>query len=292
MKLQNALPSGEPHHNINGMKIGFIGCGKMATALARGAVGAELVRPVEIMASGLESDTAAKHAFLGALSHENGAPAWTADNTEVVRFADLCVIAVKPQHAAEALAPIKPLAEGKVFLSIMAGVPISGLTDMLGTEAKIIRSMPNTPMQVGAGASVYAPGPNLGIEEVAPARDLLAASGNAWRVDEGHIDAVTALSGSGPAYVYHFIQGLIDGGEELGLDRKLARDLAVQTVLGAAQMVESHIELSPLELASHVKSPGGTTLAGCEVLEQGGFEPLVRQAMAAAKKRAEELAEK
>lgn len=275
---------------IPAMKLGFIGCGKMATALARGAVSAELVRPADVMASGLSTDKAAKNAYLAALSNENGAPAWTADNAEVVRFADLVVIAVKPQHAADALAGVAPLAAGQLFLSIMAGVTIAKLAEMLGPDARIIRAMPNTPMQVGTGASVYAPGPNVPVPDLDPACDVLAASGEAWRVREDQIDAVTALSGSGPAYVYHFIHALIDGGEALGLDRKLARDLAVQTVLGGAEMVQRHIELSPLELADQVKSPGGTTLAACQVLEGGGFEPLVRQAMAAAKTRAQELA--
>ncbi|MEM1059900.1 MAG: pyrroline-5-carboxylate reductase [Verrucomicrobiota bacterium] len=271
------------------MKLGFIGCGKMATAMAKGAVGAGLVRPGDIMASGSTEDDS-RQRFLGALSSENGAPAWTGDNAEVVAFAETIVLAVKPQQTREALGGLRDIAAGKLFLSIITGITLAKLAELLGPEARLVRAMPNTPMQVQTGASVYAPGPTVSNQELSLARDLLAASGEAWRLDEAHLDAVTALSGSGPAYVYHFIQGMIDGGEALGLDRKLARELAVQTVLGGAKMVERHVELSAHELADQVKSPGGTTVAACEVLEQAEFEAIIVRAMAAAKTRAEELA--
>jgi len=272
------------------MKLGFIGSGKMATAMAKGAVGTGLVRPPDIMASSrTDQEDGSRQRFMAALSSEDGAPVWANTNLDVVEFADLIVLAVKPQQAESAFADLRDVAADKVFLSIMTGITLARMAGWFGPEAQLIRAMPNTPMQVHAGASVYTPGPGVSNTNLARARDLLAASGQAWRVPEEQIDAVTALSGSGPAYVYHFIQAMIDGGEALGLDRKLSRELAVQTVTGAAAMVQRHVELSARELADQVKSPGGTTLAACGVLEQGDFEPLIIRAMAAAKQRAEEL---
>jgi pyrroline-5-carboxylate reductase len=150
--------------------------------------------------------------------------------------------------------------------------------------------MPNTPMQIGLGASVFAGGPNATAADLALAGRVLSSAGRAWPVEEGLIDTVTALSGSGPAYVFHFIEALIRGAVALGLPEPLARDLALQTVLGSAQLA-AQSELAPLELAAQVKSPKGTTLAGCAVLEDGdALNQLMARCLAAAKKRAEELA--
>ncbi|MEJ0001269.1 MAG: pyrroline-5-carboxylate reductase [Verrucomicrobiota bacterium] len=215
---------------------------------------------------------------------------WTPDNAEVVRESELTILAVKPQVAAAALAGLVDVSAGKLILSIAAGVTIEKLRGWLHPTARVIRSMPNTPMQVGAGASVYAGGPGVTAEDLALAGRVLGSAGGAWQGDEAHLDAVTALSGSGPAYVFHFIEALHRGGVALGLPDDLARRLAVQTVLGSAQLAAGS-PLAPIELAAQVKSPKGTTLAGCAVLEEGdALNRLIARCMAAAKARAEELA--
>jgi len=150
--------------------------------------------------------------------------------------------------------------------------------------------MPNMLVQIGAGASAFSGAPNATEADLALAERVLSASGKAWRVEEKQIDAVTALSGSGPAYVFHFIEALTRGGTALGLPEKLAKNLALQTTLGSAQLA-AHSHLSPMDLAAQVKSPRGTTLAGCAVLEEGGaLDDLIARCMAAARTRAEELA--
>ena len=150
--------------------------------------------------------------------------------------------------------------------------------------------MPNTPMQIGRGASVYAGGRNATDEDLALVERILASCGTASRVKEAQIDAVTALSGSGPAYVFHFLDALIRAGVAIGLDEKLARELSLQTVLGSAELA-AQSNLSPLDLAAQVKSPRGTTLAGCAVLEDNeALNQLMSRCLAAAKARAEALA--
>jgi len=161
---------------------------------------------------------------------------------------------------------------------------------VLHPTARIVRAMPNTPMQVGKGASVFAGGPNVTDKDLTNIHRALSTAGRAWPVEESQINAITALSGSGPAYVFHFIDALIRGGIALGLPEQLARDLAIQTMLGSA-ILASQSPLSPMELAAQVKSPKGTTLAGCAVLEdKDALNQLVAQCMSATKNRADELA--
>ena len=259
------------------MIIGFIGAGVMARALSKGLTHGGVV----------PSD----HLICSAPTPEEGQPfvdlfpgsRWTVDNAEVVRQSDLTVIAVKPQVIASALTIPREDSAGKLFLSIAAGVTIDKIHGWL-------HPMPNTPMQIGAGASVYAGGTNVTEDDLTLAKRVLSAAGKAWQVDESQIDTVTALSGSGPAYVFHFIDALIRGGVALGLTEKLARDLAIQTVVGSAQLAAKS-NLPPMELAAQVKSPKGTTLAGCAVLEdQDALNDLIARCMAAAKNRAEALA--
>jgi pyrroline-5-carboxylate reductase len=266
------------------MIIGFIGAGVMARALGKGLVHGGIV----------PSD----HLLCSAPTAEEGRPfldlfpgsRWTVDNAEVVRQGDLTILAVKPQVMADALALPREASAGKLFLSIAAGVTIEKIRGWLHPTARVIRSMPNTPMQIGAGASVYAGGPNATEEDLALAARVLSSAGKAWRVEEKQIDTVTALSGSGPAYVLHFIDALRRGGVALGLSEKLAHDLAIQTVAGSARLA-AQSPLAPMELAAQVKSPKGTTLAGCAVLEDhDALNDLIARCMAAAKSRAEALA--
>lgn len=266
------------------MIIGFIGAGVMARALGKGLVEGGVVPADKLICS---APTAADgqpfvDLFKGAR--------WTASNEELVAQSDLTVLAVKPQVMADAMPALREVSAGRLFLSIAAGVTIEKIRGWLHPTARVIRSMPNTPMQIGTGASVYAAGPDVTKDDLALAERVLASAGRAWPVKEEQIDAVTALSGSGPAYVFHFIEALIRGGTALGLSEELSRDLAMQTVLGSAQLA-AQSPLAPMELAAQVKSPRGTTLAGCAVLEdKDALNDLISRCMAAAKTRAEELA--
>ena len=266
------------------MKIGFLGAGKMARALAAGLVRSGLVLPGEITVSSRTTDSS--RAFVDFLPGTR----WIGENGELLRTADLVVLAIKPQQMAHALPLLRDASAGKLILSLAAGVSLAQLAGWLAPTARIVRAMPNTPMQIGRGASVYAAGANATAEDLDLVGRVLASAGSAWRVEEAQIDAITALSGSGPAYVFHFLDALIRGGVALGLDEKLARELALQTVLGSAELA-AQSNLAPLELAAQVKSPRGTTLAGCAVLEENdALNELMVRCLAAAKARAEALA--
>ena len=266
------------------MIIGFIGAGVMARALGKGLVEGGIVPATGLICSAPTPQEG--QPFLDLLPGAR----WTANNDDVVRKSDLIILAVKPQVLPEAMAALREISAGRLFLSIAAGVTIEKIRGWLHPTARVVRAMPNTPMQIGTGASVYAGGPNVTEADLALANRVLSSAGKAWRVDENQIDTITALSGSGPAYVFHFTDALIRGAIALGLPEKLAGDLAIQTVLGSAQLA-AQSALSPLELAAQVKSPRGTTLAGCAVLEENdALNQLMARCLAAAKSRAEELA--
>jgi pyrroline-5-carboxylate reductase len=266
------------------MIIGFLGAGVMARALAKGLVESE-VAP----ASGLICSAPTAQDSRPFLDSFPGAR-WTADNAELLQTSDLTILAIKPQVFPEAMQGLKEASRGKLLLSIAAGMTIEKIRGWLDASARVARAMPNTPMQIGIGASVYA-----GEARVSPADYelidcILSSAGKAWRVEERQIDAITALSGSGPAYVFHFIDALTRGGAALGLPEKLSRELAMQTVLGSAQLA-AQSDKAPLELAAQVKSPRGTTLAGCAVLEENdALNVLIARCMVAARDRAEALA--
>jgi pyrroline-5-carboxylate reductase len=266
------------------MIIGFIGAGKMARALASGLVRGGVITSGRLLCSSRTEKSGGP--FLDLLP---GAK-WTPDNVELVTQSDLVVLAIKPQVFPEALPALREASAGKLFLSLAAGVTLEKLAGWLHPTARIVRAMPNTPMQIGAGAGAYAGGAKVTPADYDLAQRILSAAGRAWRVEEEQMDAITALSGSGPAYVFHFIDALAKAGAALGLPEKLARDLALQTVLGSAELAAGS-KLAPLELAAQVKSPRGTTLAGCAVLEEhDALDKLMAKCLAAAKNRAEELA--
>ena len=261
---------------------GFIGAGKMATALILGMIRAGSARPDRIAASD-PSPTARE-----ALAAESGV-ATSDSNAEVAAGCDVLVLAVKPQMMAAALADLgSGAASGKLVVSIAAGVPLARLTDGLGPDVRAVRVMPNTPALVGAGASAYCPGPGVGEGDEAIVRRLLESVGRAHRVPEAQMDAVTGLSGSGPAFVYVIVEALSDGGVRAGLPRDVATDLAAQTVLGAARMV-LETGLHPGALKDQVTSPGGTTIAGLHALERGGLRAALIDAVSAAASRSAEL---
>jgi pyrroline-5-carboxylate reductase len=263
-------------------RIGFLGAGKMATALARGWLKAALTRLDHLMAS--DPLPEARQAFSAACEVQAGA-----DNREVVKSSDLLILAVKPQSMAGLLTEIRPaVTNGHLIVSIAAGISLNQLAAGLGAERRLIRVMPNTPCLVGASASAYSPGGTVTAEDVALVDRLLKAVGLAFCLPESMLDAVTGLSGSGPAFVYVVIEALSDGGVRMGLPRDVAAALAAQTVFGAAKMVletGSH----PAVLKDMVASPGGTTIAGLHALERSGLRAALIDAVEAATKRSAEL---
>jgi pyrroline-5-carboxylate reductase len=213
----------------------------------------------------------------------------TGSNAEVVAGGQVLLLAVKPDQVPAVLAEIRGLITGKhLLLSIAAGVPLARLEGGLGPGARVVRVMPNTPALVGASASAYALGKAATAEDGALAQRLLASVGVAFSVKESLLDAVTGLSGSGPAYVYMFIEALSDGGVAAGLPRDVATRLSAQTVLGAARMV-LETGLHPGELKDKVASPGGTTIEGIHALEQGGLRAALMNAVRAATEKSRRL---
>jgi pyrroline-5-carboxylate reductase len=270
------MPDGSVPH------IGFLGAGKMATALARGWLTAGLTVKDRILASDPLPD--ARQAFSAA----SGIRA-EADNRPVVTGSDLLVLAVKPQAMTALLTEIRPVVTNRhLVVSIAAGISLQQLAAGLGTERRLIRVMPNTPCLVGASASGYAAGPSATAEDVAIVDRLLKAVGLAFRLPENLLDAVTGLSGSGPAFVYVMIEALSDGGVRMGLPRDVATSLAAQTVFGAAKMV-LETDTHPAVLKDMVTSPGGTTIAGLHALERGGIRAALMDAVEAATKQSIEL---
>jgi len=265
-----------------GARIGFLGAGKMATALARGWLQAGLADAQQLVAS--DPLPAARDAFAQAT-----AAAVTDQNLFVVHHSDLLVLAVKPQHMAALLDEIRPaMAPRHLVVSIAAGITIGQLAAALGAERRIIRVMPNTPCLVGASASAYAAAPTASAADVQLVDRLLGSVGKALQVPEKLLDAVTGLSGSGPAYVAVVIEALSDGGVRMGLPREAATQLAAQTVLGAAKLLLEE-GLQPGQLKDMVASPGGTTVAGLHALERGGLRAALMDAVQAATERSVEL---
>jgi pyrroline-5-carboxylate reductase len=263
-------------------RIGFIGAGQMATALGQGFVRAGLVRAEELLASDPSED--ARQRFAQATGGRT-----TADNSEAARQADVIFLAVKPQQMGRVLAELKgTLAAGQVVVSIAAGIRLSVLADGLGPAVRLVRVMPNTPCLVGRGACGYCLGPNTTPEDGRLVQQLLQSVGIAAEVEEKLLDAVTGLSGSGPAFVYVMIEALSDGGVRMGLPRTIAARLAAQTVLGSAEMVLCTGE-HPGVLKDRVASPGGTTIAGLQALEAGGVRAALMAAVEAAARRSAEL---
>jgi pyrroline-5-carboxylate reductase len=264
------------------LNIGFLGAGKMATALAKGFIQAGLVSAGKVWAS----DPAA-----GAREHfakDTGANT-KASNLEVVKAASVVFLAVKPQQVAEALAEIRGAFTGKhLLISIAAGVPLAKLEGALPEGARVIRVMPNTPATVGASATAFAPGKSATSEDAALAQKLFSAVGLAFAVKESLLDAVTGLSGSGPAYAFLIIEALSDGGVAAGLPRDISTRLAAQTLLGSARMA-LETGLHPGALKDMVTSPGGTTIEGVHELEKGGVRAALMSAVRAAADKSKKL---
>jgi pyrroline-5-carboxylate reductase len=264
------------------LTIGFLGTGKMATALARGFTAAGLMARSQIRGS--DPIFAARTSF----AKETGAKT-TASNIDVAKFAGVIIVAVKPGQVGELLEEIRPvLTPRHLIISIAAGVTIGKLENGLGDGARVIRVMPNTPALVGASATAYALGKSATAADAALAQRLFSAVGIAFQVKETLLDAVTGLSGSGPAYVYLIIEALSDGGVASGLPRDIATKLAAQTVYGGAKMVLETGQ-HPGSLKDMVTSPGGTTIEGLHELEKGKVRGVLINAVRAATEKSRKL---
>ena len=264
------------------LTIGFLGAGKMATALAKGFIQAGLTTPKQVIAS--DPIEAARKYF----ARETGVKV-TGSNSEVVRFANVLFLAVKPGNVTELLDEMSEDFSGKhLLISIAAGVPIAKLETGLGAAARVIRVMPNTPALVGCSATAFALGTAATAADARLAEKLFSAVGIAFQLKESLLDAVTGLSGSGPAYVYLMIEALSDGGVAAGLPRDVATKLAAQTVLGSAQMVLQTGQ-HPGVLKDAVTSPGGTTIEGLHELEKGKVRGALINAVRAATEKSKKL---
>jgi pyrroline-5-carboxylate reductase len=269
---------------MQGRKIGFIGGGNMAAALIRGLLHSETMAADQIRASDVKAER------LTELRGKYGIQTST-DNDEIVRWADVIVIAVKPQIVDRILAPIAAaMSPGDLVISIAAGVPIEAFESRLAKDSRVIRAMPNTAAMALAAATAIAPGTHATEGDVATAKALFEAVGRCVVLDESLLDAVTGLSGSGPAYVMLMIEALADGGVKVGLGRDTALLLAAQTVYGAAKLQLETGE-HPGRLKDMVTSPGGTAIAGLHTLESGGLRRTLMDAVEQATKRSVELGE-
>ncbi len=265
------------------MKLGVIGCGKMGTALIQGAIRSGVVAAADVL--GCDPFEKSRAAFTEA----TGATA-TADAASLAATCDVLLLCTKPHDISKALTAAANSAAGqpRLVISIAAGVTLTALENAAAENFRIIRAMPNTPALVGQGAAAFCLGTRATVDDSLTAKSLLGAVGLAIEVPERLMDAVTGLSGSGPAYIYLVIDALADGGVLAGLPRADAQRLAAQTVLGAATMVLETGE-HPAVLKDMVTSPGGTTIAGLAALERHGLRSALIEAVTAATQRATEL---
>jgi pyrroline-5-carboxylate reductase len=267
---------------LKGRKIGFLGGGAMGEALMTGLLRTGLVAPADIYISDINNQRLAE------LKQKLGIQK-AADNQAVVKEADVIVLAVKPHVAPSVLKEVAPVVKtGQTFISLAAGVPISLIENCLAGPVPVIRAMPNTPCLVGEGASAVSAGTHARKENIKIAMAVFNAAGKAVEVPEALLDCVTGLSGSGPAYMYVILEGLIDGAVRLGLPADTARELAAQTMLGSAKMVLETTE-HPAKLKNRVTTPGGTTAAGLYALEEGALRAVLMKAVTAATQRSREM---
>jgi pyrroline-5-carboxylate reductase len=268
--------------SIKGQKVGFIGGGNMGEALIKGLIAANLVPAEAVYASDVRLER------LRALDQQYGVQLCE-DNAELVRQVDVVILAVKPQIMAPVVRHIaSAVTRKKLLISIAAGVSTATIRAALGKDARLIRVMPNTPALVLEGVTAIAKAEGLEPGDLDTAGEIFSAVGRVVTLDEDLMDAVTGLSGSGPAYVAVVVESLADGGVKMGLDRITAMTLATQTVLGAARLM-LETGMHPGALKDMVSSPGGTTIAGIAAMEEGGIRNTLIKAVERATQRSREL---
>lgn len=262
-------------------KIGFIGGGKMAEALIKGIIQSQFADSDQITTV---EPVMERRQFLSELYKIN-----VAADAQAVADCGIVILAVKPQVMDSVLSGLKSiLNETHLIVSIAAGIPLSFIEDRLNKKCRVIRVMPNTPALVLEGASALSGGTAATSEDIEICRNIFSAVGKCVIVDEKYLDAVTGLSGSGPAYVFSFLEALIDGGVKVGLAREDAELLAMQTVLGSVRLAMETGD-HPAVLRAMVTSPGGTTIAGLHTLEKEGFRAAVMSCVEEATRRSKEL---
>ncbi len=268
---------------FTGKKVAIIGGGKMGSILVRGMVTRKILSAQNITVTDI--DPARLADLRSSLKVQV-----TGDNKKAVKNADIIILAVKPQNFPETLTEIRPVAtQSKMFISIAAGVTTDFIEKALSKTPRVLRVMPNVAAMVGEGAAAVARGHFTKKDDVQYALAILNAVGLAVEVDEKFMNAVTGLSGSGPAYCFVIIEALTDAGVQLGLTRDLAEKLAAQTMLGSARLCLTGKQ-HPAQLKNMVTSPGGTTAVGLKVLEEGKIRSTLMAAVEAAAKKAKELA--
>jgi pyrroline-5-carboxylate reductase len=270
---------------LKGKKISFIGGGKMGSALIKGILSRNLIAPEKVTVSDVVMEQ------LEGLRKTFGVSV-TKDNKKAVRDANIIILAVKPQNMAEMLEGISgSIDKGKLIISIAAGISTGFIEEYLKKGARVMRVMPNTPALIGEGATAIARGSAATDEDFSFTRHIFEAVGITVAVKEELMDAVTGLSGSGPAYVFVIIDALADAGVNMGLGRDIALKLSAQTLLGAAKLCLKG-DKHPAELRDMVTSPGGTTIAGLQAIEEGKLRATMMAAVQAATLRAKELGRK
>lgn len=269
---------------MRNQKIAVLGAGNMGRALLRGMLKADGVAPANVVATTRSADRAK------ALGQELGIHAHT-DNVKAAAWADVIVLGVKPQILPQILDEIRPgVPSGRLVISIAAGVPTDVMEAAL-PGASVVRAMPNLPVLVDAGATAYCFGRHAERAHESVVRSIFESVGTAVAVDEYLMDAVTGLSGTGPMYVFQFIEGLSDAGVKVGLSREVANQLVIQTVLGAAKMAAQTRE-HPAQLKDRVTSPGGTAITALHSMERSGLRATLIDAVEAATNRSAELGRK
>jgi pyrroline-5-carboxylate reductase len=263
--------------------IGFIGAGNMAEAMIRGLLRGEDFKPDQIAASGPRSERMRE-------LHDAYGIETTTDNKVPAR-AQIVVLSVKPQILSRVLDEVGDvIAPDALVLSIAAGIPVAAIQSRLASGTRVVRAMPNTPALVDAGATAIAGGEHARESDLADAKRIFDSIGLTVVLEESQLDAVTGLSGSGPAYVFLILEALSDAGVKVGLSRRTAQLLAAQTVLGSAKLLLETNE-HPGRLKDMVTSPGGTAITGLHTLENGGVRTTLMNAVEAATRRSKELGE-
>jgi len=265
---------------LEGKRVGFFGAGNMAEALAGGLISQGMGKEF-LIASDLKED---RRKYFS----ENLGVETTNDNREVLGRSDICVFAVKPQDMPGLLAILSPAAPDKLFISICAGVTTHYIEKTLSGTPRVVRAMPNTPMLVQSGVAAVSRGRWADDEDLSAARAIFAASATVVEVEESAMDAVTAVSGSGPAYFFYLVEAMVEAGVKLGLPEEAALLLAQQTCLGAGRLLISS-EDEPSELRRKVTSPGGTTFAAITKLQEANVKEALISAIEAAAARSKEL---
>ncbi len=268
-------------------KVGFLGAGNMAEALMKGVVEKGIYRAENVWISDVKSER------LDFLSGNFGVQK-ARNNTQLLRECDIVILAVKPQNIGHVLEEIGPGARGKhTFVSILAGIPTKRIEEGLSQHGPgrpvVVRVMPNTPALIGMGVSGICPGKNAEEEHLLDVLRIFQAVGKVFRFDEEMMDCVTALTGSGPAYFFYFMESLVRAGIDLGFDPEECGEMVEQLLLGSALMAQMSSK-SPEELRKAVTSPGGTTAAGIQVFEDNNLKRWIMEGVFAAKRRGEELA--